>query len=1794
MDGQRLVNTNSFYGNSSAKYQTENDIITRVTPNGTAGNGPAWFSAQTKSGLIYEYGNTLGSKQLLNGFDQVVNWYLSKISDLFGNQITFDYLQDNGSVYPAQMIYGPNKIIFYYKERTDKSYSYIKGVKIEQRLILDKIKITYNNTILKTYEFKYNSKGDNYNTNSILNEVIEYGIGTSRLNSTAFTYQLPDNVTFSQALYNTTQSDINYNSKLYFGDFTGDGKADALCLPNAANGATWTGWKLYKGIGNESFSLVSTGDFSSISESSIDRLNVIDLNGDNKDDLVFHNVITGNYYYAINNGDSFGSEVFIKHSEGTILFYFRDQSKSGDVNGDGFNDIIIVDPNGEINIFSYDYVNGIIYPVSLKSTLNLGYSINPLNQIFLADFNGDGIPDIWIIRANGIKIYTLQPTWHELYSSTSIDDDHKFIPGDYNGDGKTDMFLYGYESNDWTNWQIRFSTGTVFETIYIPQKKANLKNDIVRSGDFNGDGCTDLMITAGSDDSWTGHYYYISKNKGTDFHSYVYSAGQVFSHNYYINDFNGDGRDEYLCTDGLSPWWTGYMIYSAPGKTNILLEKAGNGLGNLTTLAYTKLSQASSSVYQRGTGAAFPVSDYQGPLTVVTSATFDNGIGSTNSQNYYYEGMKIHRQGKGLLGYAKTQVTDAASGIIAENTSTYNTTYFSPSITTSSKKLSGQPTAFETVTNTWSQRVLDAAKKRIFPYVQTSVQSNSLTQQSDTVKTTIGDDYGNATSIVKSYNNNVTETTTNTYNNNSTLWLLGRPITTSVQYSGGGSTITRSVNRVFGTSNNSVQSQTALPGNSLQVVHGYKYNANGTLQRDSVTASGACRKNSYTYDTYGIKMLTQMDALSHVSTNTYDTYGRFSQKQDYLGNTETYQFDNLSRQTSATRSDGSSTTTVYSWESPTTSFRTRYSIQITGNDGSVSKVWYDLLGREIRSDVKSFNGTFVYTSKQYNNKGQVSQVSESYFPSETAVWNVFSYDSYGRKTGVTTPSGRNSTWSYSGSTVIETTAGKTFTKTYASDGTMTSATDNGNTISYTYFPDGKVKTITAPGGIVTSMLYDLAGNQTQLTDPSAGVINYTYNGFGELTNQQNARSQNIQLTYLTDGRLQQKVTPEGTTTYSYNTNKQLTGISSPESISRSYSYDTKGRVTNTTETIAGSAYSTTFTYDNLGRPSTTSHPSGITETNNYNNYGYLASVSAGGSSRWTTLAMNNRGQITSGRYGASLTSTMNYNSYGYPTTVVTGSLRSYEYEFNPVTGNLNWRKNVLQSNIQENFEFDNLDRLDRIYRGSTTLLDMAYDANKGGITTKSDAGTFKYDFSLKPYALSDVDPSEGLIPEVPDSLTYTSFESIKTITEDEYHAAFVYNSDNERAKMDVQQNGTTILTRIYPTGNYLKETAGGVTKEYTFIGGDAYSAPCVAIKQQGGTTRFYYILRDHLGSITHVIDTTNTKLYEYSYDAWGRLRNDTTWEPYAPGSEPALFIAGRGYTGHEHLPWFSLINMNGRVYDPLTGQFLSADNFNQAPDKLMGFNRYAYAHNNPLIYTDPSGEKLKWWQWGLLDVLTGGFISATVPAMVSTEVAVTFTTAYTLYFINSFFDPQRSINTGDIWGGLFQTDPNLSTEDRILQFASRFTWEGIQTDAGYNFAQIRNLFGGVDNVEYFGGSTLVNRNTNDGGQAGMTLGNYILGTNLRASIDDWTFMHEYGHTLQSRVWGPYYTIPALLSGADMLFNGMEEWEDNPDYNKHDIRWYETGANSLASDYFEKYYGVEWDDVENPRSKDIARSLKLEK
>jgi RHS repeat-associated protein len=96
------------------------------------------------------------------------------------------------------------------------------------------------------------------------------------------------------------------------------------------------------------------------------------------------------------------------------------------------------------------------------------------------------------------------------------------------------------------------------------------------------------------------------------------------------------------------------------------------------------------------------------------------------------------------------------------------------------------------------------------------------------------------------------------------------------------------------------------------------------------------------------------------------------------------------------------------------------------------------------------------------------------------------------------------------------------------------------------------------------------------------------------------------------------------------------------------------------------------------------------------------------------------------------------------------------------------------------------------------------------------------------------------------------------------------------------------------------------------------------------------------------------------FDAWGSLikywnASGVTTVPTGAGG----LLLDRGYTGHEHLLSFGIIHMNGRLYDPKLHRFLQPDNFVQEPFNTQNYNRYGYCWNNPLKYTDPSGE----WFW---------------------------------------------------------------------------------------------------------------------------------------------------------------------------------------------------------------------------------------
>ena len=108
-----------------------------------------------------------------------------------------------------------------------------------------------------------------------------------------------------------------------------------------------------------------------------------------------------------------------------------------------------------------------------------------------------------------------------------------------------------------------------------------------------------------------------------------------------------------------------------------------------------------------------------------------------------------------------------------------------------------------------------------------------------------------------------------------------------------------------------------------------------------------------------------------------------------------------------------------------------------------------------------------------------------------------------------------------------------------------------------------------------------------------------------------------------------------------------------------------------------------------------------------------------------------------------------------------------------------------------------------------------------------------------------------------------------------------------------------------------------------------------------------------MGSIVAISNELGIVTERLAFDPWGKRRYPNGLPD--PNDSIIGLTTDRGFTLHEHLDEMGVIHMNGRIYDPLIGRFMSADPIIQAPGNLQNYNRYSYVMNNPLNLTDPSG-----------------------------------------------------------------------------------------------------------------------------------------------------------------------------------------------------------------------------------------------
>lgn len=578
-----------------------------------------------------------------------------------------------------------------------------------------------------------------------------------------------------------------------------------------------------------------------------------------------------------------------------------------------------------------------------------------------------------------------------------------------------------------------------------------------------------------------------------------------------------------------------------------------------------------------------------------------------------------------------------------------------------------------------------------------------------------------------------------------------------------------------------------------------------------------------------------------------------------------------------------------------------------------------------------------------------------------------------------------------------------------------------STVTYDYDAIGNLVSTNAAGA-VTTLTYDIRGRKTSMVDPDMGTWLYRYNGFGELVWQKDAKDQIVTLDYDSLGRMTSRVEPEGKTTWTYDTaakgagvwKGKLASVSAPGSYVESYTYDSLGRPQSSTRTIDGTAYTVETAYDNVGRVIRTKYPdsgigSGPFSTRNvYNSFGYLkeirnwldadstrANSQLQGRLYWAAEHYDCAGKLDSETYGNGL-----QNLRGY--SAATGRLawaridRGAIFDLDPLPTSFTVQQldysydafgNVTRRNDQtpgfardERFEdYDALDRLrsSRIEGVANSTITVAFDA-KGNITSKSDVGAYTY--GTQPHAVTAAGVNSYSYDAVGNMLTgagrdigWTSFNQMRWVKNSAgLSSEFSFGAGHERVKQIRRSgssvsngvvSGTTTDTTIYVGSLYEKVTTAATNtvehKHYIM----APTGRIAVVTQstvngtvQANTTRYFHT--DGLGSITVVSDEAGRVLKRYTYDAWGKQATSYTNTTSGITNQAPTT---RGFTDHEMLSDFGLIHMNGRIYDPVLGRFLSADTVVDDPSDAQGYNRYSYVGNNPLGFTDPTGH-LKLWK----------------------------------------------------------------------------------------------------------------------------------------------------------------------------------------------------------------------------------------
>jgi hypothetical protein len=560
LDGQRLLlKNNGTYGADGTEYQTENYSNIKITAHGqrsvNGGNAPSFFTVYYPDGSRAWYGQS-------NSFGQL-EWAISRWEDPQGNRIDYSYTSDGGVLQIDTISYGGqsktthlNTIEFEYEEKKQRSVNYINGLIFYRNSILKKIKISLDKALYRSFELTHQSNSSGYEK---VTQVVEKNADEQRKPALEFDYnQVKDTdvVHHSENIgsfffKNSQKASFSFDSEkhqLIPGDFNGDGYQDmiikdmnhfrvVLSSPDGIKSLSEsTEIKLPSGTYLHSFvagnfqdqenRVLSRQGIVSISQTLIPKENPNSYLGASQEYSQ-----TEFTTYALNpSNDSFQSYSKVWEN----LNYNNEYDACGkgkvdlisksyypaDFTGDGLNDILMIENPYTTKNCSFSNLNSCQCSGRVREYRRLflvdmdrqkqndfvkllgGLTLKSSDDVQLADFDGDGIPDLWHFYLGGLTVYNLYGG--KLQKLTTFADaklfslDKPTLIGDFNGDGKADLMIPFKSGFD--NWNLLTSTGKEFKWDFLTGTSVDYKvsdNNKFTSHylarDVDGDGVSDLI-----------------------------------------------------------------------------------------------------------------------------------------------------------------------------------------------------------------------------------------------------------------------------------------------------------------------------------------------------------------------------------------------------------------------------------------------------------------------------------------------------------------------------------------------------------------------------------------------------------------------------------------------------------------------------------------------------------------------------------------------------------------------------------------------------------------------------------------------------------------------------------------------------------------------------------------------------------------------------------------------------------------------------------------------------------------------------------------------------------------------------------------------------------------------------------------------------------------------------------------------------------------------------------------------------------------------------------------------------